>query len=603
MRMAESGWKVRRRVGVTRGFKGSALSFGAALFLVLMPMPTQAANAPKWSMSDLAFFADVVVTGRVATITAGWDPEVNAIYTYVTVDVVEVLKSDIRDPRITIKQLGGVAGGVGLSIADQATFTVGEEVLLYLEARPRDATLYTSALWQGKWAVRQDVRGQPLAVREPPRGHSGADERQLLSQARQSMAEVRDRRVAVDTRPVEAPDAASAEGVGDSASARFTLLGPFRYLHSPYVDAQSGGQPGLAGGGLPELLSAINRWNSAGSAFRYIPGHGNGQPRCSVQLLENGRVTVSFMDPCGEMSNTGGTLALGGSYYLPDGGGTSNGQPFDRAVEGFVINNDSPIALRYLTTPGCFEDIQTHELGHVLGLNHSNDPNALMYGTIDRSGCVNGPRGLRSDDVQGIVFIYGSGAAPPQTVPTNLHVMPGVSAVTVSWSAVENPSASSQGISYRVDFRTGHYDSGPLVASLTTADTTLTVAVPPGLSGAFNVTVAAVNASGAGPRASRVDFMIPVGPALCSTAPHAVQAITGTVSGEYARVHWDTVEDATSYQLQVGSAQGGDDLLRLTDLGLQPGAGAAVPKSFAAWIRVYALNQCGRSQPTDFFLR
>ena len=575
----------------------------ALLLIVLVPGLSQAANGPRWSMSDLASFADVVVTGRVASVTSGWDSKVNAIYTYVTVDVGEVLKGDIADAQITVKQLGGVAGGVGLSISDQAMFSVGEDVLLYLEARPRDATLYTTALWQGKWAVRHDARGQQIAVREAPRGHPGADERQFVSHARHSAAVVRDRRVAVDTRPAEAPSAATGEAQTDSASARFMLLGPFRYVHFPYVDAQAGGQPGLSGGGLPELLSAITRWNTAGSAFRFLPGQGNSPPRCSTQLLQNGRVTVSFMDPCGEMSDTGGTLALGGSYYLPASGGTSNGQLFDRAVEGFVINNDSPIALQYLTTPGCFEDIQAHELGHVLGLNHSNDPAALMYRTIERSSCVNGARGLRADDVKGVVFIYGTAAGVPEIAPTNVQVAADASSVTITWSAVAGISPPSPGHGYRVDFRAGHHDGGAVVASLSTATTALTVGVPPGVSGAFNVVVTAMNAAGAGPPTARVDFTVPSGLVSCTTGPAAVQALTGLVSGGFASVRWNPVAGATSYQLHVGSAQGGDDRLALTDLGPQTSAAASVPAGFNAWVRVYAVNRCGRSQPTDFFLR
>jgi hypothetical protein len=137
---------------------------------------------------------------------------------------------------------------------------------------------------------------------------------------------------------------------------------------------------------------------------------------------------------------------------------------------------------------------------------------------------------------------------------------------------------------------------------LTTAARTLTVAVPAGLSGAFNVVVTAVNAAGAGPPSARVDFSIPPGHSDCSAPPAAVNGITGAVTTQYAQVQWNAAAGATSYQLQVGTVQGGDDLLHSIDLGPQRGAGASVPPGFAAWIRVYAVNPCGRSQPVDFFL-
>ena len=81
-----------------------------------------------------------------------------------------------------------------------------------------------------------------------------------------------------------------------------------------------------------------------------------------------------------------------------------------------------------------------HELGHVLGLNHSTDPTALMFGSIDRS-CMDGPRGLRPDDIQGIRFIYGAGGAgaAPQTAPTNVTVASGATAATVSWAGGRGP--------------------------------------------------------------------------------------------------------------------------------------------------------------------
>ena len=225
-----------------------------------------------------------------------------------------------------------------------------------------------------------------------------------------------------------------------------------------------------------------------------------------------------------------------------------------------------------------------------------------MFGTIDHSACVDGARGLQPDDVQGILFIYGSsGSARPLTAPTNVNVANGASAATVSWLGLAD--GTDLPITYRVDFRSGHQDGGALVASFTTAATTLTVGVPAGFSGPFNVIVTALNTAGAGPSSARVDFTIPPAHAACSGPPAVVTGVNGTVSSQYAQVQWNAVVGATSYELQVGSVAGGDDLLPLVNLGPEPGAGASVPPGFAAWIRVYAVNPCGRSQPVDFFLQ
>jgi hypothetical protein len=573
-----------------------------ALLIVLAPSIARAASGPKWSPSELAEFADVVLTGRIDAVTTGWDRDVNAIYTFVSLTVHDVLKGNISAQHITIKQLGGSAGGMVLSIVDQPRFIVGEDVLLYLEARPRDGTLYTTALWQGKWNVQRGASGESTAVRHAPVVHGASQDRQSMHAARVAAA-------AADASPRVRASRITTQIAADATVQRgraaFNLLGPFRFLHVPAVDVQSGGQPGLAGGGFSHVLAAIQRWNTAGSSFRFAPGLNSVAPRCSGQLLGNGRVTITFMDPCGEMSNSGGTLAMGGAYYEAGEGGTSNGQAFDRAVEGFVINNDSPTALSFLTNPGCFEDVQTHELGHVLGLHHSADPGALMYPTIDSSSCWNGASGLRADDLQGLFFIYGTGpalgAAAPSAAPTGVAVVVDGAQLTVTWT---DPSAGSAAAatSYRVDFRAGHQDDGPVVASVSHATRMLTVAIPTGTAGPFNVTVSGVNGAGAGPQSARSDFTLGAGPA-CGAAPSAPASLTAAVIDGFARVNWSAVPGATSYRIQAGSQPGGADLFALTDLGATTEAGANVAPGFQGWVRVVAANACGISNPTDVFIQ
>jgi len=65
--------------------------------------------------------------------------------------------------------------------------------------------------------------------------------------------------------------------------------------------------------------------------------------------------------------------------------------------------------------------VAAHEIGHTLGLDHSNDPNALMYPTYS------GPhRFLGSDDVAGVQSLYGVASAPQPgpNVPSNNNPPP-----------------------------------------------------------------------------------------------------------------------------------------------------------------------------------
>lgn len=559
-----------------------------------------AANlAPKWSVGELTDFADVIVTGRVESVAGGWDPAVNTIYTYVTVDVDDVFKGPVSRGRIVLKQLGGSAGDTSLMVADQPAFTVGERVLLYLEARPRDGSLYTSALWQGKWNV-EDNGGEPMAVRYEPAGRRSA-----YPVDRESVSAVRSRSAAYDANAVELVEIAPS----DAASATpqpFTLLGPYRYNFNPTIVMQAGGQPGLAGGGVAETQSSIAKWNAVGAAFQYGFGGATGAPRCTSTFVGNSLVTISYNDPCGEVSDAGGTLAVGGSYFsnTPGAGGTVNGQAFFRALEGFVVNNNSATATQFLTRTGCFADIQLHEIGHVLGLNHSADNTAIMFASISNT-CINGPNNLNADDRNGILFIYPptGGITPPGSAPTGLAVVVnGTASITVSFNAVAALAAEpSAATGYRLDFR--QVVNGPIVASLTTATTSTTIPLPPGTLGTFNVVATGVNSAGAGPSSAPVTFTIGGGPGPC-VAPPASPVVSGGVVGGTATVSWPQVAGATSYILSAGTTPGAGNLFPATNIGLNNVASASgLPPGFTAFVRVIAVNACGSSAPTDFFVQ
>lgn len=366
---------------------------------------------------------------------------------------------------------------------------------------------------------------------------------------------------------------------------------------------QEGGHPGLADGGLNAILAAIHRWNAAGAAFQYTLGTAAGPARCSTDELGNSRVTISFMDPCEEMSNSGGTLAIGGSYYQPHEGGNVDGESFSRALEGFVVTNDGDAALRYLAMPGCFEDVHTHELGHVLGLGHSTDPAAIMFPAISPA-CELGPRGLSADDNAGLTYIYGFSRRTSPTIsmaaPGNLHVqVNGTASVTVSWTASEASSTAAPAATpvYRLDFRRGHDERSLVGASYTTSATSLTIAVPQNVTGDFNVIVTPVTHEGWGAPSHQVNFSV------CATPPPSVIRLSAAVVDGVARVSWEPSPGATAYGVIVGSTPGSSDLYGPTTLGDVTEIQANVLPGFVGWVRLFAINACGVSAGVDVAVR
>ena len=135
-----------------------------ALLVLGLAQHAMASSGPRWSEQQLTDFSAAIVAGRVSAIATAADGS-GGIYTYVSIDVSEVLKGAVPDGRLVLKQAGGILGEIGLDVPGQASFTIGEEVLVFAEVRPRDATLYTSALWQGKWAIEIDAAtGARVAV-------------------------------------------------------------------------------------------------------------------------------------------------------------------------------------------------------------------------------------------------------------------------------------------------------------------------------------------------------------------------------------------------------------------------------------------------------
>ena len=383
---------------------------------------------PQWSDDELARFSTAIVTGRIADVATGRDIHTGAIYTYVTVALDEVFKGDIPEREIIVKQLGGQISDEGLAVFNQATFVLNENVLLFLEARPRDRTLYTTALWQGKWAIERDAgSGERMAVRPGPHGTgAGALERRtfapLEARLRVLGGQVSQRE---HVRLFQAsPDAGEMARTAHSPSDTIAAsVLPHRWneydTQTPIpVDLQVGGQPGLPGGGGIELSRALAAWASpTGLSF----ASGETFPRCIGTVAADGRISVVFNDPCGELGD--GTIAIGATRTNSSGGRTVDGHRFSRVLAGYLISNDDVQALRYLQNSGCFEAVVTHEIGHILGLADSDAPGSVMSPSRSFSRCSSEINTATADDVAAVRAIY-RGTVSPQTPSAPAHLMP-----------------------------------------------------------------------------------------------------------------------------------------------------------------------------------
>ena len=400
--------------------------------------PAAAQSGARWTDSDLAAYSEFVLTGKVISTDPGWDYAIETIYTYVTIEVDEVLKGWIPEQRIVLKQLGGLLGEMGLAIGGQAVFSSGEEVLLFLETRPRDGSLYTTALWEGKWSIRRGeaARGE-LALRTESAAdldpldaefEETVDVRPLLPflEELRRWAGEESRRAPRGLRSFSPPEAPLPSGEGEAAlaiagSGDGRISPEFSFLDGRWMEVDLGqaitvrihkkGEKGVSDKGFDEAVAAADIWSSAGSRLRLEtePKARFGRRKgCGTRLRTDGRILMVFRDPCDDMADDGGTLATGGFWYTCATVKVIKGVPFCEIVSGFLVtNSDSKELQPYLYNDACFQEIITHELGHSIGLGHTNKKRAMMYGGLD-DDCLtaSSPRQLKPDDRKGLKAIY-----------------------------------------------------------------------------------------------------------------------------------------------------------------------------------------------------
>jgi hypothetical protein len=417
-----------------------------------------------------------------------------------------------------------------MEISGQARFRRGEEVLVFAEVRPRDRTLYTTALWQGKWTIQRDAAsGREIAMRwDPSTPNATVDVRDLAMFSNAVAATQQDRFEEMVTSPAETP-------VENGTDPFATLDTPARWTTQPViVDLQAGGQPGLPGGGLSQMQNVFAQWNAAGSTFQWSVRSIAAPSRCQSPFNNTTFVVIVWNDPCAEMSNTGATIAVAATWFtVAPAGGTVNGVTYRQILEVTVTTNDSTTAQQFVLNGNCFQQVLLHETGHALGLGHTTDSTAVMFATVAFSQCAPAAKPLQPDDVSGVRFIYPSSTTPAVPLPvTGLAATVSGSLVTIRWNA------SAGATSYRLLATAG----GATVFNANVGNTTVVAANAPPAT--YTVTVFAVNAAG---QSAGTSTTFTVGGGTLPTAPATVTPVVG--AGRTLTVSWSAGAGATSYRL------------------------------------------------------
>jgi hypothetical protein len=550
----------------------------------------------KLPLEELAAAADVIVLGRVDAVVPGVDSSVDGVYTYITIEPLEVFKGLAPGSGpIVVKQLGGAVATRGIYVPGQATFDIGEEVLLFLGARPRDGSLFTLGLWQGKWIIHRDpASGERRALQQEPRTRLSTNQRSLTD-VRQVIVGIAGRTPAaashVSPRPVDAP-------LGRQSSPFVLYDPPVRWMQPVVpIHVETGSHPGLPGGGAAEVGAAAAQWNAVGSSMALSVG-GRLPPRCQAAFGDS-IILVTFNDPCGEISADPAVLAIAAFGYIPDAGQLVNGQLFLPITGAVITTSSNPEAQDFLTSSPCFQTTMAHEIGHAIGLAHTPDESAIMFFS-QSPACFQAAATLAPDDIAALLALYpmggGQGGTPGQPTVTAATATGGV--LTVTWTSGSGATPTA----HRLEFFAG----GALAAAVNVgAATTASIPIPPGTQGSFSVRVTALSGTTPGPASALFPFTIggpPGGGTGGCTGPPAAPVVGGSIVAGAATVSWPAIPGAT-YIVSAGSTPGASDLYAAANVGALTSVSASgLPAGFFAWVRVVAVNACGQSAPADFFL-
>ncbi|HEV2718651.1 MAG TPA: M57 family metalloprotease [Thermoanaerobaculia bacterium] len=389
---------------------------------------------------------------------AGW------IETVATLRIDEVIKGTVASDSIDVVELGGRVGDVGYVVPGAPRYAAGERVLLFLETNDRgDWVAKNMAV--GKFAFRRDAAGRRVLQRDDVDGwgYDGVPYREPLRAEEPFLDFVRGTaRGETVPKNYVLPDvnkvATEAEAAATPAASTYLLMDDARThamrwptFPSAVVFLSHGSQPGALGGGLTAIQRGLSAWtNDSGSNISYSYGGATGVARTGFGGGgSDGVNTIQFNDPANEIPGAftgkgGDTLAIGGAWF---GGATHtfNGETFWNIVEADLVVQNGIFGAG-LTGNG-FDHVLTHELGHTLGLRHSDQPpaggtsssTALMNSSVDFN---NDPYGanLQAWDREAIAAVYGSGSSsgggpppgPGQPPPSSSCTAPSITAQPVS---------------------------------------------------------------------------------------------------------------------------------------------------------------------------
>lgn len=347
------------------------------------------------SDAELIQKTDAIIRGVVSS-SRVVESETGLIETVYEVAVTRTLKGQPAEGSfVTVRSPGGAVDGRFLLVESAAQFVVNEEVLLFLTSEdgrwtPTDMTL-------GKFRPRLTTKGYSVLVR---------DDEDIVGWTREGRPHVEKVRLEADfirfiedtVRGQESrePYEAAAMDVLAQAPARKGLSLHQLSINAPFPaatystqfpacnEARHGGRwptavmdagvawfkndanelTGADDGGVSAIKAGLAAWTTNSGAAVHLRYAGTG-----TQLVRNdSRNTVVFNDPQSLIpGHWTGSGVIATAYLYGSGSQTFQGETFLNIVDADIAFQDG-----YTASEPSLNVAMTHEIGHALGIRHSN---------------------------------------------------------------------------------------------------------------------------------------------------------------------------------------------------------------------------------------
>lgn len=409
-----------------------------AVCLFLLATTLSAATFDLPSDRELLDRADVVVVATVLDARSHQTVQ-RAIFTDYRLAVEDVVKGQIHESIVTVREEGGSANGILLVIPGSASYEPGSRVVAFLRQRP-DGSYFTAYMGLGKYRF-QRAGQQDVLVRDPDGIEITVGDAFDTRLAEQFVEYVR-AGAPLASRPAVHAEAVRGLKPASNANANaYVLVGgnpplPLRWPCTSGANCSlgfhlgGGAQPGVgdSGGGVE---AALAEWSLNPNSFISLSLVGFSGADSIANY--DGQNTILLNEPDSNGVGSCDSATACGKVWANDEAPTHSwdGADFYTVFEGDVQLGTTSMS------QSTFNAFMVHELGHAIGLRHSNQGVPATSASVMNSSLTGSQ--LFQYDKDAMAEVYGTGAP---CVPVAINSTSGGGSVPYGQSAALSVNAS-----------------------------------------------------------------------------------------------------------------------------------------------------------------